>query len=41
MQLSFFANALFWASSDSLGLKRPANPYTQVAFAAGAQVKPK
>ena len=37
MQLPFFANALFWALSDNLDLKRPANSCKQVAFAAEVQ----
>ena len=41
MQLPFFADALFWPSNDNLGPKHPANPCMQVAFAAGAQGKPK
>ena len=31
----FFANALFWASGDSMGLEHSANFCKQVAFAAG------
>ena len=41
MQLPFFANALFWASGDNLGLERPANSCKQVAYVAGVQGKPK
>ena len=41
MQLSFFVNALFWASGDNLDLKQPANSFKQVAFAAGIKGKPK
>ena len=42
MQLLFFyANALFWASSDNLGLKHPANSCNRVSYAAGVQAKPK
>ena len=36
-----FANALFWASGDNLGLTCPANSCKQVASAAGDQGKPK
>ena len=36
---SFFANALFWASGDNLGLKFPANSCKRVAFTAGVQKK--
>ena len=35
----FFANALFWASGDNLGLKFPANSCKRVAFTAGVQKK--
>ena len=35
MQFLFFANALFWASGDSMGLEHSANFCKQVAFAAG------
>ena len=41
MQLPFFANALFWAPGNNLGLKRPANSCNRVAFATGVQGKPK
>ena len=41
MQLPFFANDLFWASGDKLGLKHPANSCKQIVFAAGVQKKPK
>ena len=37
----FFANALFWASTDNLGLKRPLIFYKWVAFAARVQEKQK
>ena len=39
MQLLVFANALFWASGDNLGLKGPASSSKQLAFAAGVQGK--
>ena len=41
MQLWFFANALICVSGENLGLKYPANPCKQVAFAAGVQGRPK
>ena len=41
MQLSFFANVLFSAPGDNLGLKRPADCFKLAAFAAGFQGKPK
>ena len=41
MQLPFFANALFWAYCDNLGLKRPSNSCKRVAIVAGVQGKPK
>ena len=41
MQLPFFANALFWAWGDNLGLKHPINSCKWVAFPAGVQGKPK
>ena len=41
MQLWVFANTLFWASGDNLGLKRPAKSYQRVSFAAEIQEKPK
>ena len=41
MELPFFANALFWASGDSLGLKHVASPCKQISFAAEVQKKPK
>ena len=37
----FFANALFWASGNNLGLKHPANSCNRFSYAAGVQVKPK
>ena len=37
----FFANALFRASGDNLGLKHPVNPCKQVVFVTGVQKKPK
>ena len=41
MQLWFFANAIFWASCNNLGLKRPANSRKPIAFGAGIKGKPK
>ena len=37
MQLLIFANALFWASGDNLGLKHTVNSCKPVAFAATIQ----
>ena len=34
-----FANALFWALGDNLGLKHPVNSCNRVAFAAKVQKK--
>ena len=41
MSLPVFANALFWASGDNVGLNSPTNSCNRVALAAGVQKKPK